>query len=43
MGKIAGFGLIGLGATILLNIVIMAIGGLKVMIGLMMPIVSYQV
>lgn len=40
MGKLAGIGLIATGIVILLNIVVMGIGGLKVMIGLTMPIVS---
>lgn len=40
MGKIGGIALIATGVIILFNIFIMAVGGLKVMIGLFMPIVS---
>ncbi|XP_035710470.1 uncharacterized protein LOC110853574 isoform X2 [Folsomia candida] len=38
MGKLIGFGLIGYGVGMLLTIVVMAIGGLEVMVGLFLPI-----
>lgn len=41
MGKLIGFGLIGYGVGTLLTIGIMAIGGMEVMVGLFLPMVSY--
>lgn len=42
MGKLIGFGLIGYGVGMLLTIVVMAIGGLEVMVGLFLPIVRRE-